>query len=237
MDPLVVSGISSPNIRNYMENMFREAEGIEVESLEQMAELYLRDINRIDTDRYASPMIGTIPLAISSTTGSRSSIADYINRVVDAGNPLTISLNSLATKVMFEECDGKLTAIGVEYMFGEGLYSADGRYNASQSGELRTVRAKKEVIVSGGTFNTPQILKLSGIGPREELEEHGIPVLVDLPAVVSILSIYVHAVLSLLAKLAYASKNRATLCRIITRPRSAYVRRSHGRYLGTAHAP
>jgi choline dehydrogenase len=99
---------------------------------------------------------------------------------------LTLSLHSLATKIVFDDCDGKPKAIGVEYMVGEGLYSVDGRYNASQKGEMRTVKAKKEVIVAGGTFNTPQILKLSGIGPREELEALDIPVVVDLPAVVRV---------------------------------------------------
>lgn len=41
------------------------------------------------------------------------------------------------------------------------------------------VRAAREVILSGGPINTPQVLKLSGIGPAEELASHGIPVLAD----------------------------------------------------------
>ena len=151
-----------------------------------MAELLDRDINMVNADRYAHPLMFVLPTAISPTTGSRSTIATYINSVIKAGHPLTVSLHSLATRVLFEDWEGKPKAIGVEYTVGEGLYSADRRYNANQTGELRTVHAKKEVIVSGGTFNTPQILKLSGIGPREELEGLDIPVVADLPAVVSV---------------------------------------------------
>ncbi|KAL0935551.1 Oxygen-dependent choline dehydrogenase 4 [Colletotrichum truncatum] len=179
------SGLTSPNAALFVEEMFRQAEGIEVDGVEHMAELLLRDLNRIDRDRYENNFLFLTPAAISPTTGGRSGVAGYINQVVAAGHPLTVSLHSLATKVLLEDCGRgkKPKAYGVEYLLGEGLYSADQRYNASQTGETRTVRAKKEVIVAGGTFNTPQILKLSGIGPLEELESLGIPVLVDLPAV------------------------------------------------------
>ncbi|KAI8191750.1 Oxygen-dependent choline dehydrogenase [Colletotrichum sp. SAR 10_65] len=89
----------------------------------------------------------------------------------------------LATRILMMKSGSGLKACGVEYMVGEGLYEADRRYDPSIEPQLRTVRAKKEVIISGGAFNTPQILKLSGIGPRQELEKFGIPVAVELPAV------------------------------------------------------
>lgn len=173
---------------HFVEEMFRIAEEIEVENVEHMAELLHRDINGIERDRWEGPgSLFTTPVAISPTTQARSGVGAYLNEVVAAGYPLTISLHSLATKVLLKKGGHgkKPQAFGVEYMVGEGLYSADQRYDPSQAGELRSVRARKEVIVSGGSFNTPQILMLSGIGPREELEALGIPVVVDLPAVVS----------------------------------------------------
>ncbi|HEY6306479.1 MAG TPA: GMC family oxidoreductase [Candidatus Angelobacter sp.] len=92
---------------------------------------------------------------------------------------LKLELNALATKVLF---DGNQRAIGVEYLHGESLYRACS-HPSEQSGDVRTIYASKEVILAGGAFNTPQLLMLSGIGPRAVLERHGIKVLVDLPGV------------------------------------------------------
>jgi choline dehydrogenase len=92
---------------------------------------------------------------------------------------LRVQLNTLATKVVLDE---KNRAVGVEYLYGERLYRAHTRPSSS-SGERRTIYAAKEVIVSGGTFNTPQLLMLSGIGRRDVLERCGIHVRVELPAV------------------------------------------------------
>jgi choline dehydrogenase-like flavoprotein len=92
---------------------------------------------------------------------------------------LTIELDALATKVLF---DAEKRAVGVEYLKGARLYQAF-RHPSTERGELRRAKATREVILAGGAFNTPQLLMLSGIGPRAELERHGIEVLVPLEGV------------------------------------------------------
>ena len=82
--------------------------------------------------------------------------------------------------------DGNI-AIGVEYTKGRSLYRADPRSvpagAAAPAGEKRVAYARCEVILAAGSFNTPQLLMLSGIGPTEELQRHGITPRVSLPGV------------------------------------------------------
>lgn len=63
------------------------------------------------------------------------------------------------------------------------MYSADPRHNSSNPGITKQAFARKEVIISGGTFNSPQLLLLSGIGPKADLHNLSIPVIVNLPGV------------------------------------------------------
>ena len=92
---------------------------------------------------------------------------------------LTIELDALVTRVLL---DPNNRAIGVEYLKGARLYQAHANPSA-EAGETRRALASREVILAGGAFNTPQLLMLSGIGPRDELQKHGIEVKVDLPGV------------------------------------------------------
>jgi choline dehydrogenase-like flavoprotein len=92
---------------------------------------------------------------------------------------LDVRLQALATRVLF---DAQRRAVGVEYRRGANLYRAHGHAIAA-SDEACVVHARREVIVAGGAFNTPQLLMLSGIGPADELAGLGIVPIVDLPAV------------------------------------------------------
>ncbi|KAF2028434.1 alcohol oxidase [Setomelanomma holmii] len=93
--------------------------------------------------------------------------------------PLTISLDTLAIKIIFKKTGNKPKASGVEYLQGKSMYSADPRYNAADKGVAGKVFASKEIIISGGAFNSPQLLLLSGIGPKEQLNKFKIPVAAD----------------------------------------------------------
>jgi choline dehydrogenase len=81
------------------------------------------------------------------------------------GRPnLQVATGALVTRVLIHQ--GRAT--GIEYR---------------QNGQRIEARASCEVLLSGGAFNSPQLLMLSGIGPADELRAHGIEVRVDLPGV------------------------------------------------------
>ncbi len=109
-------------------------------------------------------------------TGTRERILDVARRYPDR---LKVMLNTLATRVLFDDNN---RAVGVEYLQGERLYRAHTHPN-TDAGMGGAVYASREVILSGGAFNTPQLLMLSGIGPRAEMERHGIRVRADLAGV------------------------------------------------------
>ncbi|KAI9643497.1 hypothetical protein NHQ30_008116 [Ciborinia camelliae] len=128
-----------------------------------------------------------IPIAVDGRTrnGARNFIIDTANAVNSNGTKkysLTLKLNTFVTKIRFSN-DTTPRALGVDFLEGKSLYRADPRSVNASAGVPGSVNARKEVIISGGTYNSPQILKLSGVGPKAELESFGIPVVVDLPGV------------------------------------------------------
>ncbi|KAI0270555.1 hypothetical protein BC834DRAFT_967324 [Gloeopeniophorella convolvens] len=111
--------------------------------------------------------------AVDPRTGTRSSaLTAYFEPNVNRTN-LVVLTGAEATKVLFrprDESDKKAPRVAeaVEFV---------------SEGKTYTVHAKKEVIISAGTFKTPQLLELSGIGDRSLLKGFGIETLVDLPGV------------------------------------------------------
>ncbi|XP_018801260.1 PREDICTED: glucose dehydrogenase [FAD, quinone] [Bactrocera latifrons] len=104
---------------------------------------------------------------MTSRNGIRWSSARSFLRPARNRNNLHILLNTTASKVLFKP-DSK-TVVGVEVM--------------DQYGSSRKIFAKKEVIVSGGAVNSPQILLLSGIGPSDELTKVNVRPIHNLPGV------------------------------------------------------
>jgi choline dehydrogenase-like flavoprotein len=105
---------------------------------------------------------------LTTSEGSRTGTRERLLGVART-SPLCIELDAHATRVVF---DGD-RAIGVAYLKGKRLYRAF-KGPGGAAGETRMALARREVILSAGAFNTPQLLMLSGVGPKEELKRHGI---------------------------------------------------------------
>jgi choline dehydrogenase len=101
---------------------------------------------------------------LSTHKGLRCSAAVAYLKPAKQRSNLTILTNSQVSKVIFEN----KKAVGVEFI---------------QQGSKKTIRSNKEVILSAGAIQSPQILQLSGVGPAKLLQEFNIPVVHDLPGV------------------------------------------------------
>lgn len=101
---------------------------------------------------------------VTQKNGERCSAAKaYLTPVLDRPN-LTVITQARATRILFQ---GK-RAVGVEYR---------------QRGRTQRLQARQEVLLSAGALQSPQLLLLSGVGPRDELARHGIALVHELPGV------------------------------------------------------
>ena len=143
------------------------------------------DINHMDSIKHRPEGLYITPIATNG--GRRASVRDRVREVEkNCPNQLVVKTNVLVTKILLEKFTTskgeQIKAIGVECREGAHLYRADPKPSPATPAP-KEVRAKREVILSAGTFNTPQLLMLSGIGPRDELERHSIPLHIELPGV------------------------------------------------------
>ncbi|RVD88851.1 uncharacterized protein DFL_003022 [Arthrobotrys flagrans] len=156
--------------------------------LANLAKILLADVNSGLPGRDSREGLFQIPLARRNK--ARNGPRDFVVETLNARNPdgskrykLDVRMNCLVTKIIWDRTGAKPRAVGVEFMDGQALYRADPRSGAAAAGTPGTVTATREVILSAGVFNTPQLLKLSGVGPVAELQSFGIPVVANLPGV------------------------------------------------------
>ena len=120
---------------------------------------------RIREDFNGEEQEGLGSYQVTQKNGERWSAArGYIHPFMKSRSNLRVETRAHATRILFE---GK-RAVGVEYRQGK---------------ELKQIRARREVIVSSGAFQTPQLLMLSGVGDAAALAKHGIAATQHLPGV------------------------------------------------------
>lgn len=119
---------------------------------------------RLNSDYNGAEQEGAFLYQVTHKDGERCSAAKgYLTPNLSRQN-LHVMTHAVAARILLE---GQ-RAVGVEF---------------HQDGELKQVRARREVLLTSGTFGSPQLMLLSGIGPAEELRGLGIPIARDLPGV------------------------------------------------------
>lgn len=156
-----------------------------------LAQVLIRDLNADTPGRDAAEGLYQVPIAVSG--GKRNGPREFVLATANAVNAdgskryqLDVRLNCLVTRVRFatnQTTGNNPKAIGVDFLDGKSLYRADPRAGANSGGVPGSIDASREVILAAGAFNTPQLLKLSGIGPKAELDKFQIPVVVNSPGV------------------------------------------------------
>jgi choline dehydrogenase-like flavoprotein len=155
------------------------------------------DPNHAETQALSPEGVVLIPLAVCGprTTIHRTAASPAVRRGRRSGprellletraalpQQLEIWTDCLVTRVLFDASSGVARATGVELQRGKALYRAHAN-PSPRDGTREVVSAAREVILCGGAFNTPQLLMLSGVGDRDELQRFGIHCISHLPGV------------------------------------------------------
>ncbi|KAK1231420.1 hypothetical protein PQX77_005463 [Marasmius sp. AFHP31] len=131
-----------------------------------------KSLGKYNEDLNAGDMIGFGFVQNSIGNGERSSAATaYLVPALERAN-LDVVINSRATKVFASQPSGDEEPVIDTVQVAQ-----------SENGSRFNISASREVILSAGVFGTPQLLLLSGIGPKDELSELEIPVVLDSPDV------------------------------------------------------
>ena len=131
-------------------------------------------------DRRSVAEAGILYVPLSTQRHARRGVRERLEKIRNRfPDRLHVEFDALASRVLIDD-SGRAT--GVEYLKGDRLYRASANPSTT-GGELRQAQARREVILAGGAFNTPQLLMLSGVGPKADLASVGVAARVDLPGV------------------------------------------------------
>jgi len=126
-----------------------------IEAAQQAGHVFRQDLNGVEQEGVGYSQMTRIGRWRGSTA---------VTYLAQAGDKVQVETEAQVTRLLF---DGK-RCVGAEFR---------------QGGTLKQIRARREVILSGGAVNSPHVLQISGIGPAEHLRALGIEVVQDMPQV------------------------------------------------------